>query len=70
MTLQPALFTDPRVPGLERALADAHQSITRLEAELDRMADLLDMRTAWLGEAEAMCGCPCARRSGPGGAGA
>lgn len=59
------LFTDPRVPTLERELADAQDRIARLEAELDRMTDLLDWRTTWADHIDT-CGDPQAAASNPG----
>ena len=64
MTTQPALFTDPRVPSLERELADALAENARLEAELDRMAELLEWRTAWADHIDT-CGDQGAAASGP-----
>ena len=59
------VFTDPRADRLERELADALERITRLEAELDRMTDLLEWRTAWADSIDT-CGDPGAAASGPG----
>lgn len=65
MTTQPALFTDPRADRLERELADALAENARLEAELDRMAELLEWRTAWADHIDT-CGDPDAHNSSPG----
>ena len=65
VTTQP-LFTDPRVPSLERELADALAENARLEAELDRMAELLEWRTAWADRIDT-CGDHAAHNSSPGG---
>lgn len=58
------LFTDPRADRLERDLADAQDRITRLEAELDRMTDLLEWRTTWADHIDT-CGDQAAAASGP-----